>query len=303
MHTDSMQVVGEFEAVSKTFGGHTVLDGINLKIRAGEVTALLGANGAGKTTTVGLLCGRLTPDSGKVDLFGLDPSRPLARARMGVMLQSAGLPDVLTVRELVTLQSGYYRHPRDVSETIALAGLEGLEKRPAGKLSGGQQRRLHYALAICGQPDLLVLDEPTAGLDHEARRHLWSTVREETSSGAAVLLTTHYLEEADALADRIVVIDEGRIIADDAPAGIKASAGGSTIRCRTTLANPLLAGLPGVRSVARNGAAATLLVADATIGARALLAADPSLADLTISAASLEEALANLSTTTMRKAA
>ncbi|MDV3459204.1 ABC transporter ATP-binding protein [Sphingomonas sp. HF-S4] len=297
-----MQIVGQFEGVSKKFGGHTVLDGISLEIRAGEVTALLGPNGAGKTTTVGLLTGRLTPDSGKVDLFGLDPSRPLARARMGVMLQSAGLPDVLTVRELVTLQSGYYRRPREVAETIAIAGLDGLEKRAAGKLSGGQQRRLHYALAICGQPDLLVLDEPTTGLDHEARRRLWTTVREEADSGAAVLLTTHYLEEADALADRIVVIAEGRIIADDAPAGIKASVGGSTIRCRTMLTEPHLAALPGVRSVAHSGAAATLLVTDAATSARALLAADLALTDLTISAASLEEALANLATST-RKAA
>ena len=302
MDSDHMQIVGRLDAVTKKFGSHLVLDGISLEIRAGEVTALLGPNGAGKTTAVGLLTGRLTPDSGKVDLFGLDPSRPLARARMGVMLQSAGLPDVLTVRELVTLQSGYYRNPREVSETIALAGLEGLEKRAAGKLSGGQQRRLHYALAICGQPDLLVLDEPTTGLDHEARRHLWTTVREEADSGAAVLLTTHYLEEADALADRILVIAEGRIVADDAPAGIKASVGGCTIRCRTALTGAHLAALPGVRSVARSGAAATLLVADAAAGARALLAADPALTDLTISAASLEEALANLSTS-IRKAA
>lgn len=302
MDRDDMQVVGRLDAVSKRFGSHVVLDGLSLDIRAGEVTALLGPNGAGKTTSVGLLVGRLSPDAGRVELFGLDPSRPVARARMGVMLQSAGLPDVLTVRELVTLQSGYYRDPREIRETIALAGLEGLEKRPAGKLSGGQQRRLLYALAICGRPDLLVLDEPTTGLDHEARRHLWSTVREEADGGAAVLLTTHYLEEADALADRIVVIAEGRIIADDAPAGIKASVGGSTIRCRTALSDPLLSALPGVRSVSRSGAAATLLVADAVVSARALLSADPSLAELTISAASLEEALANLSSST-RKAA
>ncbi|MEG3164392.1 ATP-binding cassette domain-containing protein [Sphingomonas sp. PB2P19] len=206
MNRDNLQIVGQLQGVSKAFGSHIVLNGVSLEVRAGEVTALLGPNGAGKTTTVGLLTGRLSPDHGKVDLFGLDPARPLARARMGVMLQSAGLPDVLSVRELVTLQSGYYRRPRAIAETIALAGLGGLEERPAGKLSGGQQRRLHYALAICGQPDLLVLDEPTTGLDHEARRHLWTTVREEADGGAAVLLTTHYLEEADALADRIVVI-------------------------------------------------------------------------------------------------
>lgn len=302
MDGDRMQIVGRLDDVSKKFGKHRVLDGIDLAVRAGEVTALLGPNGAGKTTTVGLLTGRLSPDRGEVSLFGIDPARPLARARMGVMLQSAGLPDVLTVQELVTLQSGYYRRPREIAETIALAGLAGLEKRPAGKLSGGQQRRLQYALAICGRPDLLVLDEPTTGLDHEARRHLWATVRDEADRGTAVLLTTHYLEEADALADRIVVIAEGRIVADDAPAGIKASVGGSTIRCRTGLSDAVLAALPGVVSVSRSGAAATLLVADAAAGARALLAADPTLSDLTISAASLEEALANLSTP-IRKAA
>jgi ABC-2 type transport system ATP-binding protein len=294
--------VGRLEGVSKKFGTRLVLDAIDLEVRAGEVTALLGPNGAGKTTTVGVLTGRLATDSGRADLFGLDPSRPAARARMGVMLQSAGLPDVLTVRELVTLQSGYYRNPREVAETIALAGLDGLEQRLAGKLSGGQQRRLHYALAICGRPELLVLDEPTTGLDHEARRRLWATVRDEADAGAAVLLTTHYLEEADALADRIVVIDAGRIVADDAPAGIKASVAGSTIRCRTALTDPVLAALPGVRSVGRIGAATTLLVADGAATARALLGADPSVSDLTVSAASLEDALANLSTAT-RKAA
>lgn len=296
-------VVGRLGGISKKFGSQTVLDNITLEVRAGEVTALLGPNGAGKTTTVGILTGRLAPDGGHVELFGLDPLRPAARARMGVMLQSAGLPDVLTVQELVTLQSGYYRYPRGVAATIALAGLHGLEARPAGKLSGGQQRRLLYAFAICGKPDLLVLDEPTTGLDHEARRQLWTTVRDDADAGAAILLTTHYLEEADALADRIVVIDGGRIIADDTPARIKAQVAGSTIRCRTALADAALLCLPGVRSVSRGGAATTLLVADGAASARALLGADSRVSDLTITAASLEDALANLSTTTTRKAA
>lgn len=296
-------VVGRLGGISKKFGSQIVLDNITLEVRAGEVTALLGPNGAGKTTTVGMLTGRLAPDDGLVELFGLDPLRPAARARMGVMLQSAGLPDVLTVQELVTLQSGYYRYPRGVAATIALAGLHGLEARPAGKLSGGQQRRLLYALAICGKPDLLVLDEPTTGLDHEARRQLWTTVRDGADAGAAILLTTHYLEEADALADRIVVIDGGRIIADDTPARIKAQVAGSTIHCRTALADAALLCLPGVRSVSRGGAATTLLVADSAASARALLGADLGVSDLTITAASLEDALANLSTTTTRKAA
>ena len=289
-----MASVAQLRGVTKFYGKQRVLDRISLDVRAGEVTALLGPNGAGKTTCVGIITGRLAAASGEALLFGLDPKRPAARARMGVVLQSAGLPDMLSVGELVTLQSGYYRRPREISETLALAGLDGLEDRRAGKLSGGQQRRLHYALAICGKPDLLVLDEPTTGLDHEARRRLWKTVREEADSGTAVLLTTHYLEEADALADRIVVIDDGRVVADDSPAGIKAKVAGATLRCRTSLPDSLLAALPGVRRVSRSGAAASLLVADGTAAVRALLAADPGLADLTISAASLEDALADV---------
>jgi ABC-2 type transport system ATP-binding protein len=299
----NLRAIGRLDCISKKFGSQLVLDDVTMEIRAGEVIALLGPNGAGKTTTVGMLTGRLAPDRGTVELFGLDPLRPAARARMGVMLQSAGLPDVLTVQELVTLQSGYYRRPREVAATIALAGLDGLEARRAGRLSGGQQRRLLYALAICGKPDLLVLDEPTTGLDHEARRRLWTTVRSDADAGAAILLTTHYLEEADALADRIIVIDGGRIIADDAPERIKAKVAGSSIRCRTTLTDAALLCLPGVRSVGRNGAATTLLVADGAASVRALLGADPALSDLTITAASLEDALTNLASTTTRKAA
>ena len=289
-----MASVAQLRGVTKFYGKQRVLDRISLDVRAGEVTALLGPNGAGKTTCVGIITGRLAAASGDALLFGLDPKRPAARARMGVVLQSAGLPDMLSVGELVALQSGYYRRPREIDETLVLAGLDGLEDRRAGKLSGGQQRRLHYALAICGKPDLLVLDEPTTGLDHEARRRLWKTVREEADSGTAVLLTTHYLEEADALADRIVVIDEGRVVADDSPAGIKAKVAGATLRCRTSLSDSRLAALPGVRRVSRSGAAANLLVADGTSAVRALLAADPGLADLTISAASLEDALADV---------
>ncbi|WP_260597576.1 ABC transporter ATP-binding protein [Sphingomonas endolithica] len=302
MESGDLAAVARLRAVTKRYDGRAVLDGLSLDLHAGEVTALLGPNGAGKTTSVGILTGRLKADAGQAMLFGIDPSRPAARARMGVMLQSAGLPDVLSVRELITLQAGYYRRPREVGDTIALAGLDGLETRRASALSGGQARRLLYALAICGKPDLLVLDEPTTGLDHDARRRLWSTVRDEADAGVAVLLTTHYLEEADALADRIVVIDSGRIIADGTPAAIKASVAGSTIRCRTELPDRVLATLPGVHSVARSGGTVTLVGRDGATTARALLAADAHVADLTISAASLEDALANLSTDLRRAA-
>ena len=295
MSANEIGTAARLDAVSKRYGASTVLDQITLHVRPGAVTALLGPNGAGKTTAIGVLTGRLSADTGEARLFGLDARETRARARMGVMLQSAGLPDVLTVRELVTLQSGYFGAPRAIAETIDLAGLSGLEQRRAGKLSGGQQRRLNYALALCGRPDLLVLDEPTTGLDHEARRRLWSTIREEAARGAAILLTTHYLEEADALADRVVVIAEGRIVADGTPAAIKSTVCGSTIRCRTSLADPVLAGLPGVRRLSRSGAAVTLMAADSTTAARALLGADSKLTDLTISAASLEDALADIS--------
>ena len=301
--TDAIAPVARLKAVTKRLGGQPVLDRLDLDVRPGEVTALLGPNGAGKTTSVGVLIGRLTPDGGAAELFGLDPRRPAARVRMGVMLQSAGLPDVLTVEELVRLQSGYYPGPRPVAETIALAGLTGLERRRAGQLSGGQSRRLQYALAICGRPDLLVLDEPTTGLDHEARRGLWTTVRDAADGGAAVLLTTHYLDEADALADRIVVIEGGRIVADAKPAVIKAQVAGSTIRCRTTLSLKALRVLPAVREAQAEGAGRTLHSADAVATIRALLAADPRLADLTIAAATLEDALAGLTPHPLKEAA
>ena len=300
---DFVAPVARLRSVTKKMGGRIVLDRLDLDIRPGEVTALLGPNGAGKTTSVGILIGRLTADGGSAELFGLDPSRPAARARLGVMLQSAGLPDVLTVAELVRLQSGYFRDPRDLQETIAMAGLVGLEHRRAGQLSGGQSRRLQYAMAICGRPDLLVLDEPTTGLDPEARRELWTTVRAEADAGAAVLLTTHYLEEADALADRILVIDDGRIVADDTPAAIKARVAGSTITCRTTLSIDELVRLPAVRVAHRQGLGTALQSADAATTMRALLAADTNVHDLAIAATSLEDALTSLGSHPLTEAA
>lgn len=286
--------VAELRGVAKRLGGQPVLAGLDLAVRAGAVTALLGPNGAGKTTTVSLLTGRLAPDAGSARLFGQDPRTPAARRRLGVMLQSAGLPDVLTVAELITLQAGYYPNPRPLAETLALAGLSELGGRRCARLSGGQARRVHYALALCGRPDLLVLDEPTAAMDRAAARLLWANVRTLVGEGAAVLLTSHDLAEADALADRIVVMAAGRIVADDPPAALRARAGGSVIRCRTALPAAALARLPAVREVTAEGTGLRLLSADAAATARALLAADPALADLRIHEATLEEAIATL---------
>lgn len=298
-----ISAVATLEAVSKRLGGRRVLDGLDLAIRAGEVTALLGPNGAGKTTSVSLLTGRLRPDAGEARLFGLDPSRPAARARMGVMLQAAGLPDVMSVEEMITLQSGYYRDPRPVTETLAIADIADLAKRRCGALSGGQARRVQYAMAICGRPDLLVLDEPTASMDRASARALWATVRAAAADGAAVLLTSHDLAEADTLADRVIVIDAGRIVADDTPAALRARAGGSVIRCRTSLPLARVGVLPGVRDVAADGAELRVVTSDAVATVRTLCGADPELADLRVADAALEDAIAMLLTPEQRIAA
>ncbi len=289
--------------VAKSLGGKPVLRELSLSINVGEVTALLGPNGAGKSTTVSLLIGRLQPDAGEVALYGLKPDRPAARARLGVMLQAAGLPDVMTVAEVVTLQSGYYRDPRPLGETLALSGLEELAQRRCGTLSGGQAGRVQYALAICGRPDLLVLDEPTAAMDRASARALWSTVREAAADGAAVLMTTHDLAEADALADRVVVMDAGRIVADDTPAAIRALAGGAVIRCRSAILTTRAAALPGVRRATSDGAELRLVTTDAATTVRRLLDADASLSDLRVHDAALEDAIASLLSSNERIAA
>ena len=280
--------------VLKRRGATLALNGLDLAIRPGQCVALLGPNGAGKSTSVALLTGRLRPDGGEAFLFGGDPRTLASRGRMGVMLQSAGLPNTLSVREQIDLFRGYYRKPRPLDEVVRLAGLEGLEKRRCGALSGGQQRRVQFALAIAGRPDFLVLDEPTTGMDIDARRALWSAVRSEIARGCAVLLTTHHLDEAEALADRIVVIDHGQVIADGTPEAIKSRVSGVAIRCRTRLSDAELASLARVTGVSRDGGKVTLLTTSAPATLRELLARDETVDDLTVSGASLEDAVTRL---------
>jgi len=278
------------EGVTRSYGPVRALDELDLDIRSGGVTALLGPNGAGKSTAIGIMLGRLRPDSGSVKLFGLDPRDLAARRRIGVMLQTAKLPRQLTVAEHIRLFAGYYPNPMPLTEAIRLAGLEGLERRRASALSGGQQRRLQFAIAAVGRPDVLLLDEPSVGLDLEARRAMWATVRLLRERGATILLTTHHLEEAEALADRVVVIDKGRVRSAGTVTEMKSIVSGRTIRCVTALDDAALKALPHVGSVARSGRHVILVTGNADATMRALLLADATVADLEITSAGLEEA-------------
>lgn len=282
--------VASLEGVSKNYGEIRALRNVNFTVRAGEVVALLGPNGAGKTTAVKLLLGLLPPSSGKARVFGGDPTHPQNRVRAGAMLQVGRVPETLKVREHIDLFSSYYPKPLPLAEVLAIAGLENLSERKFGDLSGGQRQRTLFALAICGDPDLLFLDEPTVGLDVEARRSLWQEIRRLVGRGKTVLLTTHYLEEADALADRIAVINQGEIIAEGTPATIKAQSGGKRIRCTTSLSLASLRQMPGVSEAKQDRERVEIRAHDAENVVRSLLARDASLSGLEVSSAGLEEA-------------
>ena len=286
----SSTVVASLEGVSKNYGEVRALRNVNFTVGAGQVVALLGPNGAGKTTAVKLLLGLIQPNSGKARVFGGDPTNPQNRIRAGAMLQVGRVPETLRVREHIDLFSSYYPKPLPLEEVLAAAGLEKLRDRKFGDLSGGQRQRTLFALAICGDPDLLFLDEPTVGLDVEARRALWEEIRRLVERGKTVLLTTHYLEEADALADRIAVINQGVIIAEGTPAEIKAQTSGKRIRCVTALSIASLLQIPGVTDAKQDRDAVEIHAREAEPVVRTLLARDPSLVGLEITSAGLEEA-------------
>jgi ABC-2 type transport system ATP-binding protein len=287
-------MVAELQAVTKKYGAVTALDGVTLSLQPKRVTALLGPNGAGKTTAVKLLLGLTRATAGRVALFGQEPRSLAARRRTGVMLQISKVPETLKVREHVRLFCSYYPAPMPVDDALAAAGLASVADRKFGELSGGQRQRVLFALAICGNPDLLFLDEPTVGLDVESRRAFWQEVRRIAQRGCSILLTTHYLEEADALADRVVVLNRGVIVADGAPHELKALAASRKVRCNTSLASAQVAALPGVKSVRHDGAAMEILTNDAERLARDLLLHDASLSGLEITGAGLEEAFLTL---------
>jgi ABC-2 type transport system ATP-binding protein len=282
--------VAQAQGVTKTYGSVTALRQVDIELHSGELLALLGPNGAGKTTLVRMLLGLASPDSGRVTVFGADPRDEAMRYRVGAMLQVARVPETLKVREHIDLFSSYYAKPLPVSETLRIAGLEDLKDRRFGELSGGQRQRVLFAISICGDPDLLFLDEPTVGLDVEARRLMWTQIRALVARGKTVLLTTHYLNEADALADRIVVLSHGDVVAEGTPADIKSRAIGKQVRFSSRLSLEEIRSIPGVTTVIADRDRYELQVQAPEPVVRELLQRDSWLTDLEITTAGLEEA-------------
>ncbi|MZD05272.1 ATP-binding cassette domain-containing protein [Streptomyces sp. SID5785] len=279
-----------FTGAVKTFGQVTAVAGLDLRIASGETVALLGRNGAGKSTTISLLLGLDEPDEGRVELFSGTPQEAVLAGRVGAMLQEGKAVPRVTVAELVGFVAGRYPAPMDVPEALRLAGIEELAGRRVDKLSGGQTQRVRFAVALAGNPALIVLDEPTAALDVEARHAFWSSMRAYARRGHTVLFSTHYLEEADAHADRIVVIDHGRVVADGSGEELRRAAGGSLV-CfdlagRGTEGLPLL---PGVVSVEVRGDRARLRTEDPDATVMALAALD-AVRNLEVAPASLDDA-------------
>jgi ABC-2 type transport system ATP-binding protein len=299
--TASNEAVASLTTITKRYAnGILALDNLSLDIGPGEIVALLGPNGAGKSTAIKLLMGLSSPTAGTVRIFGADPRQTSARLRTGVMLQLGKAPEMLRVREHIELFRGYYPNPMPYGDIIKAAGLETIETRMFGQLSGGQKQRVLFALALAGDPDLIFLDEPTVGLDIEARRGIWAQIRSLAARGKTVLLTTHYLEEADALAHRIIVINKGRVVCAGTPAEVKflgSTAPGASIstslkiiRCATTVATQTLLAIPGVTSatVAADFATITSTKPESTL--RELLALDQTLHSLEVQSPALEDA-------------
>ena len=279
----------------KSYGSVQAVRGVSIQIEPGETVAILGPNGAGKTTTIDMLLGLARPDAGTVTLFGRSPADAVNAGLVGGMLQTGEVIKELTVRELVGMMGSLYPHPRPVDEVLRITGLAEIADRRATKLSGGQSQRLRFAVALVADPALLVLDEPTVALDVEGRRDFWTAMRATAAEGKTVVFATHYLEEADAYADRIILMARGRIVADGSSAEIKARVGMKTIRATLPDAElDDLARLPGVGNVDRRGETVMLSCTDSDIALRRLLADYPGARDIEVRGAGLEEAFLEL---------
>ncbi|HEX7307277.1 ABC transporter ATP-binding protein [Lentzea sp.] len=290
-----METVLEVRGVRHNYGATQAVDGVDLDVGAGECVALLGPNGAGKTTLVNMVIGLLPAKEGVVRVCGGDPRVAATRRRMGVVQQSLGFPNTLKVSELVTgaaVRAGVSRSA--AGPVMAELDLTDLAGRRASKLSGGQKQRLQLAMALVADPRLLVLDEPTAGLDLPARRRFWQLLAERRERGTGVLITTHLIEESSAVADRVVVVDSGRVRAAGTPDELVARLPDRTVVARTALGRARLEALPGVVSVRFEGEHVHLGTRTPEALLRVLLAEDPGLTDLRVESAGLEEAVAGL---------
>ncbi|MEU3840999.1 ABC transporter ATP-binding protein [Streptomyces sp. NPDC028635] len=264
-------VVG-FDQVSKAYGDVRAVDGLSLALHPGETVALLGPNGAGKSTTLDLLLGLKQPDAGTVRVFGTSPRDAIVAGKVGAMLQSGGLMDEVTVAELVRLACDLHPRPYRVSDVLARAGVANIADRKVNKLSGGQEQRVRFALATAGDSDLIVLDEPTTGMDVTTRQAFWATMREQADQGRTVLFATHYLEEADAIADRVLVLHRGRLLADGTAAEIKAKAGARRVAfdLEGAIDETALHGLPFLTSLDVSGQTVRIQSTDADATVHAL---------------------------------
>jgi ABC-2 type transport system ATP-binding protein len=277
--------------VSRSFGSVRAVDDLGMTIGRGQTVALLGPNGAGKTTTITMLLGLARPDAGSIEVFGLSPQTAVARGLVGAMLQDGGMMPGVLVGELLAMVRTLFPAPLSLEEAIVVAQLQGLERRRVDRLSGGQSQRLRLAMALIGDPELLVLDEPTAAMDVEARRNFWHEMRGFTDRGRTILFSTHYLEEADITADRIILMARGRIVADGTPSAIKDSVGLRVIRFSVDDGGSAsFEALPGAVSAMVRGNRVELRCRDTDVALRALLAARPDAHDIEVAGIALEDA-------------
>jgi ABC-2 type transport system ATP-binding protein len=302
--TPAVQLNGIQKTFRSSAGPVAAVRGVDIVIAPGEVVALLGPNGAGKSTTIDVLLGLTKPDAGTASVFGREPSQAVKDGKVAAMLQVGSLLRDLSVRELVTVIASLYPNPLGVDEVLELVGIEKLADRRTQKLSGGEAQRARFALALVTNPDLLVLDEPTAAMDVEGRHSFWLTMRAFAERGKTVLFATHYLEEADAYADRAVLMARGRVVIDGPTTEIKARVGTRTIRATLPGANlALLSHLPGVIDADGRGEAVVLRCGDSDLAIRSLLERFPHARDIEISGAGFEEAFLELTRDNQEEAA
>jgi ABC-2 type transport system ATP-binding protein len=286
--------LAELSGVRKRYGSVVALDGIDLQVRPGELLAVLGPNGAGKSTAISLLLGLQQPDSGSARLLGMSPLMLDARRGVGVMMQEVALSPELRVREQIELVASYYPDPMSPDAAMQMTHTTALGKRPYGKLSGGQKRQVQFAMAVVGRPRLLFLDEPTVGLDLPSRETMWAMLRELIRAGVSIVLTTHYLEEAESLADRVIVLAKGRVIASGTVREILAIVGHKRITCSTSLSVELVGSWPGVQSVSLERGRLQITATNAEKVVKHLVAADADFQDLEVRSAGLAEAFTEL---------